>query len=180
MELVPELTLKEREALLQVAGEHVLEFGCGGSTVMLLAHGHRVTSIESDPEWVRKVNAATSEHDRLDLRHVDIGPVGRFGAPASVKASPRWAGYWSAGDDTEPDTVFVDGRFRMACAINAALHWSVPVLLHDFNLRRRPAYAELPQLLSLTDMVGHLAIFECRPLGVGLWPALARYAADWR
>jgi hypothetical protein len=182
--LVPELKPSEREALLQLAGEHVLEFGCGGSTVMLLAHGHRVTSIESDPEWVRKVlGAAFFERDRLDLRRVDIGPVGRFGAPVSVKLSQRWADYWSAGDDTEPDAVFVDGRFRMACAINAALHWKVPILLHDFNLSRRPAYAELPQFLNLVDVVGHLAIFDPTgpaPAASGRLYALARYAADWR
>jgi hypothetical protein len=69
----------------------------------------------------------------------------------------------------------------VACAINAALHWNVPILLHDFNLSRRPAYAELPQLLTLVDVVGHLATFR-RPSAwpAGLWLALARYAADWR
>ena len=179
--LDPALTERERAALLALAGEHVLEFGTGGSTIMLLHHGHHVTSVESDGMWVRRVLKQAGEfEDRLDMRYVDIGPIGQYGAPRRADAGWRWPDYWSAGDDTMPGLVFVDGRFRVACALNAALHWDVPIAVHDFSRRR--GYWSLEAHLQRAAQAGSLAVFRRRPdtENEALALALAHYAADFR
>jgi hypothetical protein len=133
----------------------ILEFGCGGSTTDFLTRTHAdVVSVESDPVWAEVVIAAIApiHRTRLDLRYVDIGPVRKFGRPADRSRCDDWPAYWrdvwgSLGDD--PDLVFVDGRFRVACALNAALRADTVIVMHDFHRR------EYKVVLDHLQVVGH-------------------------
>jgi hypothetical protein len=100
----------------------------------------------------------------LRLLHVDIGPVGEWSRPLDRSTAPRWPAYWGApwrllqaegrlpprpgalrgllGLARTPAggecVVLVDGRFRVACALEAA-RWIGPadiVLVHDFWPRK--------------------------------------------
>ena len=142
--LVPHMTDAEL-ALLRAVGGHrrsIVEFGCGGSTAEWLRHGvERIVSVESDPAWVADMREHPELIDavasgRLTLIHADVGPTGPWGTPTSQAHMARWPGYWSAVWELPAiaDLVFVDGRFRVACALNAALHVDrgVPIVIHDF------------------------------------------------
>jgi len=160
----------------------ILEYGSGGSTVDFLTRTQaRVVSVESDPEWVAKLREhplVAESGSRVDLRHVDIGPVGEHGTPVDPATSDRWPSYWHAGDDLDPDLVFVDGRFRVACALRAAICWGVPVVMHDFN---RPYYQGLLKHYDLTERAARLVFLHCRDWGVsGLCRDLEQYALDAR
>ncbi len=147
-----------------------LEFGCGGSTGLLLAAGlPRLLSVDSDRAWLERVagaNPAAMAEGRLRLLHVDLGPTGPWGYPEDAASMPRWPAYWRDPWDAagEVDCVLVDGRFRIACAL-AGLPRLAPgalVLVHDFW--SRAAYR--PPLLRHYDLAGSagtLALLTPKP-----------------
>ena len=142
--LAPAMTRAEQELLrAAVVGRRAgLEFGCGGSTGLLLRAGlGRLLSADSDLGWLRQVGADPAcvpalAEGRLRLLHVDVGPTGAWGWPSDPATMPRWPAYWrdpweAAGD---VDLVLVDGRFRVACAL-AGVPRLAPdgvILVHDF------------------------------------------------
>jgi hypothetical protein len=190
--LVPHMTAEEL-GLLQAVGGHrrfVLEFGCGGSTAEWLRLGvERVISIESDAAWVTELRdhpelAGALASKQLTLVHANVGPTGDWGAPKGEMQ--RWPGYWSKIWElpgvTATDLVFVYGRFRVASALNAALHVApgVPIVMHDFS--GRPHYHAVLAHLDVVALAGSLAVLQRRadfdPARVV--DAIARHALDLR
>lgn len=168
-----------------------LEFGCGGSTPLLLEAGlGRLLSVDSDRDWLMRVGAdprcapALAE-GRLGLLHADIGPTGRWGWPLDPARMPQWTGYWR--DPWERagavDFVLVDGRFRVACALAALprLGPGARLAVHDFWAR--PAYqAPILRHFDLVGSAGSLALLAPRRPGDPLSLAIdiAAHALDPR
>lgn len=109
------------------------EFGAGGSTVQAATFKNikKILSSESDPEFATEL---LSRHDlqhevgdgRLFLQYKDIGPVTEWGQAKDHSKEALWPAYSDYGgglDAFNPpfwfDTVFIDGRFRAACALKA-------------------------------------------------------------
>lgn len=123
-----------------------LEYGCGGSTSLALESGvTRLHSVETDPEWIEKISqqedvAAALTSNRLTLHSKDLGTVGKWGFPKDRDYITNWP-FYSLGVwkliDTDIDLVFVDGRFRVACALCGFLMGKpgVVVGIHDFTGR---------------------------------------------
>jgi hypothetical protein len=148
-----------------------LEFGCGGSTGLLLAAGLlRLRSVDSDRSWLSRVAADPRAREaiacgRLQLTHIDIGPTTAWGWPACANSQARWPHYWR--DPWQyvfgADLVFVDGRFRVACALSGLPHLAEGALLlvHDFWSRAvyRPP---LMRHFELVGSAGTLAMLSAR------------------
>ena len=186
--IVPRMSPAEIELFLSHvrAARSYLEFGAGGSTLLAVdaVAGH-VTSVESDRDWIAKLRAespiASAEaQGRLHFFHADIGPTGDWGAPKDDTGLRRWAKYYSrpwTARENDYDFVFIDGRFRVACALMTAVvaRPGVTVGIHDYGgrmkyhvvgryydtvreadslviLRRRPAI-DMPMLML--DMTEH-------------------------
>lgn len=126
------------------SAETAIEYGVGDSTRRLAAMGTaRVLTVENAPAWVNIVKkdphvARAIADGRLSILPVRIGPVKDFGYPANEDHRDRWPEYWRAPwstvDPVSVDLVIVDGRFRVACALNALLTGpdGLVVLIHDF------------------------------------------------
>lgn len=167
----PQMTEREIELFKNaVQGKKtIVEFGSGGSTFLLFELGaKRVVSVESDPEWVLQVR----EHEllaphvmagRLTVHHADIGPTGKWGYPTRQSLNHTWPTYWrmpwSVIEPTLVEMVFVDGRFRVACALNALLQGSpdLTIVVHDFW--KRPQYQVLLHYLNCACRADNLAVF---------------------
>jgi hypothetical protein len=121
-----------------------LEFGSGGSTFLALKTGiKKCWSVDSDAGWIAQMREwdeirNAEESGRLSFHHADIGKVKALGVPADRRPSVLWDSYflgvWGKLD-APPDTVLVDGRFRLACAL-ASLIACPPdtvLLIHDFG-----------------------------------------------
>lgn len=169
--LSPILSSNEHDALvtqlkLATVG---LEFGMGGSTLM--AARLKVPfyhSVESDAGWVQRCSShpaihALIENDRFNLCHVDIGPVGAGGFPTDKSHASKWVNYhadvWDHMSNL-PDLVFIDGRFRLACALQAAARCApgTSVLIHDYS--DRPYYHEIEHFLEKGARVDTLQFFK--------------------
>lgn len=153
-----------------------LEFGCGASTVLAARHGVPLTTVDTDPKYlaaVRKKIVAASDYDAGKQRYIHgrIGLTEHWGAPVFRKPTPsrvaRWRAYIEApwtGDVPAPDFILVDGRFRVACALNTirrlggARDWEL--WLDDYE--GRDHYAVVKEFAVLERMSGVTAIFKPR------------------
>jgi hypothetical protein len=146
----------------------VLEFGSGGSTVLAASRpGLKIVSVDGDMGWFEKLRSETSVREaeaagRLNFVHVDIGPTTDWGKPANTEHKSLWPRYskdpWAALQ-SPPDLILIDGRFRVACALEAARRRfdGAVIAIHDFNRR---SYHHVPLFLHHTESVERLAIFS--------------------
>lgn len=140
-----------------------VEFGSGGSTVLADRAGIPSISIESDRFYARVV-ASRLRGNNVRQIAVDMGLTGEWGSP--IFSTPEKARrYVSApfGSDLFPDFVLVDGRYRMACALETARRANlagkdVMLMLDDYG--GRPHYHEVERHLGAPEMAGRTAIFR--------------------
>jgi len=158
-----------REGLLKQARCYG-EFGVGASTMLAAeAPVRRMVAVESDPVWIHRLSVHPTMRLRVQdgtvtLLHGDIGKVVDWGYPLARPASGSsyfdapWARWTDLGE--VPDMVFIDGRYRVACAL-AALRFAraagaskaLKIFFSDFTLERSH-YRGLKNMLSLADSRG--------------------------
>ncbi len=149
--------------------EHAVEFGSGGSTFCLLDAGLAdIFSVESSASWVRRMlthDDLRSElaSGRLTVYHADIGETKAYGYPVNESRRSDWPNYWREPwrrvEAEQIDLVLVDGRFRVACTLNAIVHGTgdQTIVIHDFW--NRPGYHPLLKYLTCAGRTGTLGIF---------------------
>jgi protein O-GlcNAc transferase len=165
------------------------EFGSGGSTMVASRYGPEnlsITSVDSSQEWLDIVanNSYSSDKIRkgqLNLRFVDIGPIGDWGFPTLSEKESKGAWYlYSQAITMVPgpfDLVLVDGRFRVACLLHTLVCFpSAKVLIHDFFEKvHHLAYNVLLQVTKVVDRSDTLAVLE-RKDGVSNEELMKMYA----
>jgi hypothetical protein len=75
------------------AGKSVVEFGCGGSTVLLGSFASRVISYDTDPSWISRTASRLSRepgHTCAELRQCQEGVVPDGLPPADVYFIDGW------------------------------------------------------------------------------------------
>lgn len=169
-ELKPAMTAEEGEAYLRLAREAhgVVEFGCGGSTLAAVRAGVKLMhSVETDPRWIERCTRHAEISDaigsgRLKLHHANIGPVGDFGGPTNREFMHMWPNYhhgiWEKIPFV-PDFVLVDGRFRVATALQAAVRCrpGARIAVHDYTWR--DDYHVLEPFFETAETVETMRIF---------------------
>lgn len=174
------LTMPELEAAelrrAYGAASVILEYGTGGSTVVAAEMpGKILQAVESDPAWDARMRAWLVAHPpRSDVRlHLaDIGPTKDRGHPADLASFAKWPGYpqsvWQREDFAQPDTVLIDGRFRLACFLTVLANTMRPVTLLWDDYKGRPKYHRAEVFAKPARMVGRMAIFHLTPQTVAL------------
>jgi len=175
-----------------------LEYGTGGSTVLASEFADVVVAVESDARALTAVRRALSAAKRRPalskLILVDIGFTRGWGAPLFTRPTParlaRWANYAMAPWDffrqhgIAPDTILIDGRFRVACALACLLNLEArspcQLLFDDYG--DRPHYRAVEAFADLVSTHGRMAVFRkketfdvdsCRHV-------LQAFSRDWR
>lgn len=164
-------------ALLQSAlydAENYLEFGAGNSTCIALETKNirSITVVESDPVfWENRILTIPSikiacNTNRLKTIMVDIGPTTDWGYPTDTSCADRWPMYHScAFQSVSPyDLVLVDGRFRVACILDACLSCKedTRILIHDFF--NRPIYWVVFPFLKLEKKADTMGLFSIKKM----------------
>ena len=176
----PTLTMPEAEAgMLRAAydgAESILEYGSGGSRVLAAGMaGKRVTSVESDRGWLRRMKrwfAANppAESTLVNLVWANIGPTRNWGHPADLSQWQKFATYllgvWQRDGFVHPDVVLVDGRFRIGCALATAFGITRKVTLLFDDYASRGWFAQVEEFLGTPRLVGRMAVFEVAPMAV--------------
>lgn len=153
------------DSLISCSRRYV-EFGTGGSTCQAAATNKEwIISVDSSAEWLSKVAAQCN--GSVKLLHADIGMVGDWGTPIDVNRRPDWPSYherpWLEPEATDGDFYLIDGRFRVACFIQAILRsarMDAIFAIHDFSCR--PHYHVILPFVREIAASGQLSAFVRR------------------
>jgi hypothetical protein len=184
-------------------GSTLLALRLARRVISVEADGGWIERLSTHPSIAEALATGT-----LRFLQVDIGPVGAWSKPLDPSTSARWPAYAAApwrllqAEGRLPQhprgiwrhlgrappaapggwVVLVDGRFRVACALQAAL-WIGPgdvVLVHDF-WSRKPYHVLLDYLLPIAR-AGTMVALSPRPdvKRRAITSALTQYASDLR
>ena len=153
---------------LQLAGrDSLLQFGCGNATLVAARQVRKIVAVDGDAAWLDEVgqNLARAAIDFTPF-HADIGPTREGGYPADAGRARDWPRYhidvWRklAGS---PDAVLLDGRFRVACLLQAIVHCKPDAMLLFHDFRDRAAYHVVLNHCDVLARVDTLAVLRVRP-----------------
>lgn len=140
------------------------EYGCGRSTIWTARNSNAIIySVDTSREWISRVTNLLGEQTRKPaLEWVDLGPVEHWGRPKTYAKRKNICNYldsiWNHPKG-KPDTVLIDGRFRVACFLSTLQH-SVPgtkIIFDDYT--NRPRYHLVEELVSVSETCGRQALF---------------------
>lgn len=154
---------------------YYLEFGLGGSTIRtLLKSNAMVFSVDSSSEWIDELREYSyirmMENQRLKLFHVNIGPIRKWGHPVdkgiNKEKFPYYSGYvFDQIKNVKLDTVLIDGRFRVACALKTIMEYSnkgnILLLIHNFWNRYHKYHVLLNYLVEV-NRADKLSLFSIK------------------
>jgi hypothetical protein len=165
------------ETLAAVSTAYV-EFGCGESTrYMVNSSFAKIVSVETDLQWAKKLGGEL-QSNRLTILHCDVGPVGPWGMPTETTSVGEYAELpWS--HISQPDTVLIDGRWRVNAWAASMLHCQpgTAVLFDDFL--NRPMYFHCAALFPPSLTVGRAAFWRVPQLSADDRADLTHLAAEF-
>ena len=147
---------------------HYVEFGVGGSTAYAaFLVGGSIHAINSSAEWLQTVQAfcdANPVRTRPTLHHADIGPTGELGFPVGEEHKSKWPNYynqiWTVPAAATADTYLVDGRFRVASAMQVLLHAPADAVLLMHDYANRPSYHPVAEFTREIARADNLSVFQ--------------------
>lgn len=150
-----------------------LEYGMGGSTLRALTKSDAVIyTVESDSAWIehmrKYIKVRRAENDRMHIISIYIGPTRKWGYPDSDKFIDTFEAYSSEVfryvDGKQIDLAFIDGRFRVACALKVIMECyrnsNTQIMIHDFW--NRPQYHVLLHYLDVIERADTLGLFSIK------------------
>lgn len=148
-----------------------LEFGMGGSTNLAAYLGvPHIFSTDSAPEWIASVSQniakLNSPSKSIQLMHADLGEIGEWGHPKGSEKIYNWPSYfhgaWKAvrAKGLDPDTVLIDGRFRVACFLYSLVNLKPGVTIMWDDYLYRPEYHVVEEILKPYRYADDMAFFE--------------------
>ena len=151
-----------------------LEYGSGGSTLVAARYVGTLISVDSDKQFLRSVEKVieSGRNQTRKLIHANIGLTEQWGRPVIRKLTRgrarRWSNYshlpwqWLRRHNLEPDTILVDGRFRVACVLESIKNMKTPdnckILFDDYA--EREYYHIVEAFCILLRMEGRMAILQ--------------------
>ena len=156
-----------------LAADLILEYGSGGSTLFAAEHGKTILTVESDPKWLGDLMAACQARSlpgSVTALLAEIGDTADWGYPENEARWREWPEYallpWRTCEkgELQPDLVFIDGRFRVACFIAACVFCKRPTRLLFDDFGEREHYHIVRDLFEPVEIIeNRLAVFEIVP-----------------
>lgn len=147
----------------------VVEFGCGGSTALAVAEQvPALYSIESDRAWIEKCKASIpldSSRTKATFIHADLGEVGAWGHPIGKISKQQAFSYhglvWTSLSEKADArmAVLVDGRFRVACTLQAIANAPTGTIIAFHDYAPRPHYHVVEEVIDCLGLAGDMATF---------------------
>ena len=107
-------------------------------------------------------NPVIMNTSKLTYTLTDVGCQNNWGYPAKGVLKEQWLPYFRTirTVDPIPDLVLIDGRFRVACALNAwlAVDTHTLVLFDDFT--NRPHYHTVLKYFTIVETVGRMVLLK--------------------
>ena len=154
---------KYKEYLLK--SSKIFEFGSGGSTVLAasLPNIETIHSVDSNAKWINKVDKQTNK--KVIFHYIDINSTSaNWGFPKDRSKIEDWPKYSEVLStlNYRPNLVFVDGRFRVACALKSIKNMEDDSYLVVHDYLNRSYYHVIEKFFEKIDEESTLCIFKKR------------------
>ena len=173
--LVPMMTKPEIELfkLYIEDSRNYLEYGSGGSTYLISMNPNIqfVVSVEGQEAWINKCLSIKPiknllNSNKLVFHYIDYNAGEDCGKPINNEKKGNFKSYSdviSLYPARTFDTVLIDGRFRVACALKLYdyIDSKTRVLVHDYM--NRPDYKCIEDFYDIIDYSDSLAVFVKKP-----------------
>jgi len=154
---------------LRECQNHYFEWGCGGTTARASLYTNicDITSVDSSQQWINKVSSnPIVKNKQVNYIYIDINADdNNWGKPKNKSKISEWPKYSQAVNlnNQKYDLILIDGRFRVACALQALNHLtdSGVVLIHDYI--NRPHYHCIEEFYNRVAGVDSLAVLKKKP-----------------
>ena len=139
------------------------EYGCGSSTEWVLKNTNAdIVSVDTSKVWINKISSGNAAYKkRLKLKYIDLGEVENWGRPVGYEKSYNFINYfnWIWNQDILPDTVLIDGRFRVCCFLTSIKYGkeNTKIIFDDYN--NRPYYHVVEKFVKKKQSYGRQALF---------------------
>lgn len=139
------------------------EYGCGKSTNWVLNNSKiDVLSVDTSALWVQKtVDINHQNKNHLKIKHCDFGEVGESGYPINFNKieNINYYGEWIWKHYKKPDTVLIDGRFRVFCFLISLKYADegTNIIFDDYIFR--PYYHYVEKYLKIAEVLGRQVLF---------------------
>jgi hypothetical protein len=148
--------------------ETIVEFGSGGSTLYMLEQGKKVYAVENHASFYNELQGQIANKQKFFYLFVNTGETSEWGVPVDETPTHQWWPYYVTIWEkiSEPiDFIFIDGRFRVMCALHALKHieankWNCVVCIHDFTIREH--YHVLLEFFDVVESVDTLVILTVK------------------
>ena len=146
----------------------ILEYGSGGSTIYAgQSIADFIITTENDQEFLNDVIAHYPKGGpKLIANYVYVGETGLWGYPLNRDHIDKWHRYpvvpWEAAEENNlsPDTVIIDGRFRVACFLYSIGHAQRDTVIFWDDYVNRESYHVVEEIVKPVATYGRAAVFE--------------------
>jgi hypothetical protein len=137
------------------------EYGCGASTIWVAQNTQAdISSVDTSLEWINLVRQKI-EGRQADLQWVDCGEVAHWGTPSTFQKRSNFSKYPQSlwGSASGPDTVLVDGRFRVSCFLTTLKSAAEGTRIIFDDYMDRPHYHVVEEFVPRTETCGRQCLF---------------------
>ena len=145
----------------------IIEYGSGGSTIYAgKSNAQAIITTENDKEFLRSV---VDQYDKdgptLIPIHVYVGETKMWGYPVNQDFKHLWPKYpvapWKVAreKDLDPDTIIIDGRFRVACFLYSIGHSKPGTIIFWDDYVNRESYHIIEDICKPRKIYGRAAVF---------------------
>jgi hypothetical protein len=138
------------------------EYGCGASTkwVAISTKAH-IYSVDTSAGWIANVRSSIGARPDVVLQHINLGVLGDWGRPLSYGRRDSFPEYtdWLWEQPEKPQTVLIDGRFRVACFLTSVLRGDMGTTIIFDDYIDRPYYSVVEEVIRPQETCGRQARF---------------------
>ena len=139
------------------------EYGCGQSTIWMAKNTNaKINSVDTSSLWVQRVENKTKYFNNVKIKVIDCGELGNYGFPITYEKRHNFHFYinffWYNKQDS-PDTILIDGRFRVACFLTCLLKSKPGTKIIFDDYLNRPKYHLVEEYLKPIEFCGRQALF---------------------
>ena len=140
------------------------EYGSGQSTIWMAKNTDAlIISADTSPRWSKKIKALNSKHNMKVIYCVaDCGEIIGWGYPLDYSKRDNFQDYFNSiwnKKNLKPDTILIDGRFRLACFFTCLLNSEPGTKIIFDDYVNRPHYHIVEEYLTPIDYCGRQALF---------------------
>ena len=140
------------------------EYGCGQSTYWVLKNTTaQILSVDTSIDWIKTIKQSkVYDEQKIKLKYIDVGKVENWGFPIDYSKRDSFIDYtnWVWKQNLIPDTVLIDGRFRVCCFFTCLKFAKEGTIIIFDDYFDRPYYHIVEKYLRVYQKCGRQAVFK--------------------